>query len=91
MTAKEGINNFISSFLEHAGRDSLKKIISPKIKNISGLENIDNNIPELIKVDKTEWLAELELINDHYANFGDRLPDEMKKQHKGLTDRLKNA
>jgi phosphoenolpyruvate carboxykinase (GTP) len=55
------------------------------------MEDVAANIPELTRVDKNEWLAELELINEHYANFGDRLPAEMKKQHKGLTDRLENA
>jgi phosphoenolpyruvate carboxykinase (GTP) len=59
--------------------------------DISGMEEVSANIPELTRVDKSEWLAELELINEHYANFGDRLPAEMKKQHKGLADRLKNA
>ena len=33
-------------------------------------------------------MSELELIEEHYAKFGDRLPEEMKKQHKGLIDRL---
>ena len=53
-----------------------------------GLNDIGKNIPELIKVDKNEWMAELELINEHYSIFGDRLPAEMKKQLKGLVSRL---
>jgi GTP-dependent phosphoenolpyruvate carboxykinase len=36
-------------------------------------------------------MAELELINDHYATFGERLPAEMKKQLEGLTVRLNKA
>jgi phosphoenolpyruvate carboxykinase (GTP) len=56
--------------------------------DITGLDNVVKNIPELIKVDKDEWMAELELINEHYAMFGDRLPSEMKKQLEGLTSRL---
>lgn len=59
--------------------------------DISGLGNIENNMKELIKVDKSKWMDELELIDEHYAIFGDRLPDEMKKQHSKLKDRLKNA
>lgn len=56
--------------------------------DVNGLNEVVKNIPELIKVDKKEWLAELELINEHYATFGNRLPAEMKKQHSGLVDRL---
>ena len=53
-----------------------------------GLNDIVKNIPELIKVDKNEWMAELKLINEHYSIFGNRLPAEMKKQLKGLVSRL---
>jgi phosphoenolpyruvate carboxykinase (GTP) len=59
--------------------------------DVSGLNEGAKNIPELIKVDKNEWLAELELINEHYAAFGDRLPAEIKKQHEGLAARLNKA
>jgi len=59
--------------------------------DISGLDDVVSNIPELTKVDKNEWAAELELIDEHYAKFGDRLPEEMRKQHIGLADRLKKA
>ena len=59
--------------------------------DITGLNEVINNIPELIKVDKNEWMAELELINEHYATFGNRLPAEMKKQHEGLVTRLNKA
>ncbi|MBG0860101.1 MAG: hypothetical protein IQL11_11395, partial [Bacteroidales bacterium] len=45
----------------------------------------------LVRVDKKEWLEELELINQHYAIFGERLPSEMKRQLEGLTERLKAA
>ncbi|MCX6321344.1 MAG: phosphoenolpyruvate carboxykinase (GTP) [Bacteroidia bacterium] len=59
--------------------------------DVTGLNDVIKNIPELIKVDKNEWMAELELINDHYAIFGNRLPAEMKKQHEGLVTRLNKA
>ncbi len=58
--------------------------------DISGL-NVNNNIPELIKVDKNEWTSELDLIDEHYAKFGDKLPSEMKTQLEGLKARLKEA
>jgi len=57
----------------------------------AGLKDSAGNIPDLLKVDKIEWMAELELINIHYAIFGDKLPSELKKQLEGLTARLHDA
>ncbi len=59
--------------------------------DITGLDKVANHISDLIKVDKTEWMTELELIINHYAVFGNRLPSELKKQLEGLTTRLKKA
>jgi phosphoenolpyruvate carboxykinase (GTP) len=59
--------------------------------DLEGLNDVANNIPELLKVDKNEWMEELKLINDHYAMFGEKLPQEMKNQLEGLTTRLNKA
>lgn len=59
--------------------------------DVSGLNGIENDIPELLAVEKDKWLDELELINEHYAKFGDRLPKAMKDQLNLLVDRLQNA
>jgi phosphoenolpyruvate carboxykinase (GTP) len=56
--------------------------------DISGLKDEAGNIPELLRVDRNEWMEELRLINGHYSTFGDRLPQEMKKQLEKLTSRL---
>jgi phosphoenolpyruvate carboxykinase (GTP) len=54
----------------------------------SGLNVSDNDMDEITKVDKTQWMAELELINEHYNKFGEKMPAELKNQLNGLTDRL---
>ena len=59
--------------------------------DVDGLKEDALNIPELLKVDRTEWLEELRLINEHYSAFGEKLPEEMKKQLLGLTKRLEKA
>jgi len=56
--------------------------------DIEGLNGIENNMPELLKVDKNEWLIEAELISSHYKMFGDRLPAELTKQFDQLKTRL---
>ncbi len=59
--------------------------------DISGLDENNIKMDELLKVDKNEWLEELKLINEHYPNFGEKLPAELKDQLAGLEKRLKNA
>ncbi|MDP4209816.1 MAG: phosphoenolpyruvate carboxykinase (GTP) [Bacteroidota bacterium] len=59
--------------------------------DISGLDGVAENMPALLKVDKNDWDAEIELVKEHYANFGDKLPVELKAQFDGLVDRLKKA
>ena len=59
--------------------------------DISGLKGVAENMPELLKINKSDWAAEVELIAEHYAKFGDRLPAEMGKQFNSLIDRLNKA
>ena len=54
----------------------------------SGLNEIEKDMPEILKTDKNEWLTETELITTHYATFGDRLPEELKHQFEALKARL---
>jgi len=48
-------------------------------------------LDELLSVDENDWRAELPLIEEHYATFGDRLPtalhDELDALAKRLTER----
>jgi phosphoenolpyruvate carboxykinase (GTP) len=57
----------------------------------TGLNGVDKNMPELLDVNKEKWYEELELINEHYAKFGDHLPKEMKDQQAKLVERLQKA
>ena len=59
-----------------------------EVIDISGLSGIADKMNDILKVDKTEWLAECELIAEHQAKFGDRLPKEMTQQFESLKTRL---
>jgi phosphoenolpyruvate carboxykinase (GTP) len=54
-----------------------------------GLNDVDDKMDLILKVDKSEWLDECELIAEHQAIFGDRLPKEMEQQFVKLKERLK--
>jgi len=51
--------------------------------------NIDaQDIKALLHVDVEAWRAEIPDIEKHFAQFGDRLPDRLKKQFEALKERL---
>ncbi len=52
----------------------------------SGVSNDD--LKEMLNVKKDEWLNEVELIEEHYKAFGERLPVELKDELKMLKKRL---
>lgn len=59
--------------------------------DISGLNGVAEKMPELLKVDKNDWNTEIELVKEHYAKFGNRLPAEMQKEFNGLVERIAKA
>src|SRR6266581_1493273 len=50
----------------------------------TGLELSDADLQELLKIDAEGWRAEVTLIRDHYAKFGDRLPQGLTKELESL-------
>ena len=58
--------------------------------NIEGLEDVTiDTIKELLNVDKGMWTEEAKGIEEFYAQFGDRLPNELKDQLATLKANLK--
>ena len=56
--------------------------------DISGLSGIADKLDEILKVDNKEWLDECELIAEHQAKFGSKLPKEISSQFAALKARL---
>jgi phosphoenolpyruvate carboxykinase (GTP) len=83
-------------FARCAGRAAAKntaigRLPAPGALPVDGLELAPGALDELLSVDEDDWRAELPLIEEHYAIFGDRLPaalhDELDALAKRLTDR----
>jgi len=53
-----------------------------------GLDLSSADMRELLKVDPEEWNVQLPQIHQHYAGFGDSLPDELRRQLEVLEERL---
>jgi len=61
---------------------------APGSVDVSGLDIDDATMAALAEVDPAAWKAELDLIRDHYAIFGDRLPATLTSQLADLERRL---
>jgi len=60
--------------------------------DMSGLDEISrDDLRELLRVDVDGWLAELPLIEEYYAQFGDLLPEELRDELRAMRDRLEVA
>jgi phosphoenolpyruvate carboxykinase (GTP) len=53
-----------------------------------GLDLSPRAMAELLKVDAEEWRAQLPQMRQHFAQFGDDLPDELREQLEQLEERL---
>jgi phosphoenolpyruvate carboxykinase (GTP) len=56
--------------------------------DLSGLELSDEALERLLAVDRGEWKAQLPEVQEHYAQFGDTLPSELREQLAALERRL---
>ncbi len=59
--------------------------------DLSGLTISDADLDTLLTVDADVWSQEAALIPEFYAQFGERLPAALWRQHDDLTDRLEAA
>jgi phosphoenolpyruvate carboxykinase (GTP) len=56
--------------------------------NLEGLDIPPERLAEVLKVDPEEWKRQLPQVHEHYDQFGDALPDELKHQLEALEERL---
>jgi phosphoenolpyruvate carboxykinase (GTP) len=57
----------------------------------SGLELAPGVLEKLLDVDREEWREQLPRLHEHFATFGDKLPDELAAQLEALERRLGEA
>ena len=57
----------------------------------AGLDVTQQQMDELLNVNKEEWLNEIESIREHYERFEDKLPDTLREELEALETRLRQA
>jgi phosphoenolpyruvate carboxykinase (GTP) len=58
---------------------------------LSGLALDQDDLRQLLSVDHEGWTAEIPMIRDHFAQFGDKMPRELVSEVDALEKRLKAA
>jgi phosphoenolpyruvate carboxykinase (GTP) len=56
--------------------------------DLSGLDLSEDALEQLLDVDPEDWKIQVPQIHQHYAQFGDTLPDELRAQLDALEGRL---
>ena len=56
----------------------------------TGLDISEETMGKLLEVDTDGWKGQLPQMHDHYAEFGDKLPDELRDELDALERRLES-
>jgi phosphoenolpyruvate carboxykinase (GTP) len=64
---------------------------TPDALDLSGLDLRPERVEAVLKVDLDEWRQEIPLIEEFFAQFGDKLPPELRKAVDGLEQRISSA
>ena len=61
---------------------------TPESLDLDGVEVAPQDLEDALKVDREEWAAEAQSIQEWFDRFGDSLPDSIASQLEGLKQRL---
>jgi phosphoenolpyruvate carboxykinase (GTP) len=56
--------------------------------DLDGLDISDDAMDELLRVEAGDWKAQLSQVREHYAQFGGKLPEELRSQLEALEQQL---
>jgi phosphoenolpyruvate carboxykinase (GTP) len=73
----------------HAADTPIGRLPEPADLDTSGLDISSADLARLLSIDVDGWLTEIPLIRQHFAQFGDHLPAELKQEVAELERRLK--
>ena len=74
-----------------AHETAIGNLPAPDEIDVGGLDIDAADLAELLHVDVAGWLAELPLIREYYAKFGDRLPERLVTELDAMQERLEAA
>jgi len=75
----------------HAVDTPIGRLPAPGDLDTKGLDLPGANLAKLLSVDVEGWLAEVPLIREHFAKFGNHLPEGLNREVDELEGRLRKA
>jgi len=75
----------------HAVDTPIGRLPEPADLDTKGLDLPAADIAKLLGVDMEGWLAEIPSIRDHFAKFGNHLPERLNREVDELEERLRKA
>jgi phosphoenolpyruvate carboxykinase (GTP) len=57
----------------------------------SGLDVSDDVMEALLSVNVEQWKSEMDSVGEYFSSFGDRVPEELRKQHAEVVEELRKA
>ncbi len=75
----------------HAKDTPIGRLPEPEDLDTHGLNLPPESVAKLLSVDVDGWLGEVPLIQEHFAKFGDHLPEGLSREVGDLEARLKAA
>ena len=75
----------------HAVETPIGMLPQPADLDTEGLKLSEEDLRDLLNVDVDGWLAEIPLIREHFAKFGDRLPEALNNEVEELDQRLRHS
>ncbi|HZQ24566.1 MAG TPA: phosphoenolpyruvate carboxykinase (GTP) [Terriglobales bacterium] len=73
----------------HASDTPIGRVPDPADLDTKGLNLSTADLTKLLGVDVQSWLSEVPLIREHFAKFGDRLPQGLRQEVDDLEKRLR--
>ena len=73
----------------HAVKTAIGLLPEPADLDTEGLDMREESLRKLLSVDIHGWLEEVPLIREHFAKFGNRLPDGLNRELDELDQRLR--
>src|SRR3989475_5055391 len=75
----------------HGAETAVGRLPGPADLDISGLNLPAANLEKLLSVDVKGWLGEGPCIREHFAQFGEHLPEALGRELQGLEQRLQRS
>ena len=72
----------------HANETPIGRVPEVADLDTRGLDIKGSRVEELLSVDVDGWLAELPSIREHFAHFGNHLPEGLNAEVRALEERL---